>query len=155
MPVIIEDRSKLLAEIPLSLEPESGILKVYAGTPPQPTRVKLQRGDEVPMRVNHQGAVRVNSATVVRDYGDCLLVYVDLHSKRAVLESSGSGNHIGPSIYLSADEYTLHLDENQPKEAFTCIEFHELTGWRVFCVSGPGRYTIALTLLAPDEYPVD
>jgi hypothetical protein len=37
MPVIIKDNSKLLAEIPLSLDPEDlekGILKIYAGTPP-------------------------------------------------------------------------------------------------------------------------
>jgi hypothetical protein len=125
---------------------------LLAEIPSQP-RVKLQRGDEMPMRITEQGAVRVNSATVVRDYGDCLLVYVDLHSKRAVLESTGSGDHIGPCVYLSADEHTLHLDENHPMDALTCIEFYELTGWRVFCVSDPGRYTIALTLLAFDEGP--
>ena len=112
--------------------------------------VRHQRGDELPMRVTVQGAVRVNSATVERDYGDCLLVHVDLHSKRAVLECTGGSDEEGPCIYLGADENTLHLDDSQPREASTVVEFHELRGWRVFCADGPGRYTVSLALLAPD-----
>jgi hypothetical protein len=102
------------------------------------------------MRVTAQGAVRVNAATVVRDYGDCVLAHVDLHSKRAVLDCVGSSDEEGPCIYLTADEHTLHLDDSKPLDAATVVEFHELIGWRVFCADGPGRYTVAVTLLAPD-----
>jgi hypothetical protein len=114
----------------------------------EPTR--RQRGDVVPMRVTTQGAVRVNVATVERDYGDCLLVHVDLHSKYAEMTSAMSGDDEGPSVFLSAAEDTLHLDETQPRGQDTTIEFHEHIGWRVFASSGPGRYTLALVLLAPD-----
>jgi hypothetical protein len=112
--------------------------------------VRHQRGDELPMLVTVQGAVRVNAATVVRDYGDCVLVHVDLHSKRAVLDCVGGSDDGGPCIYLVADEHTLHLNNSQPRDAATVVEFHELRGWRVFCADGPGRYTVAVTLLAPD-----
>jgi hypothetical protein len=113
--------------------------------------VRRQRGDAVPMLVTTQGAVRVNCATVERDYGDCLLVHVDLHSKRA--EKSAilmSGDDDGPSVFLSAGPETLHLDETKPRGRDTIIQFPEHKGWSVFASSGPGRYTLALVLLAPD-----
>ena len=114
------------------------------------TPVRRQRGDAVPMLVTTQGAVRVNGATVERDYGDCLLVNVDLHSKYAELFAILTGDDEGPSVFLSAGERTLHLDETQPRGQDTTIEFHEHKGWRVFASSGPGRYTLALVLVAPD-----
>lgn len=114
------------------------------------TPVRRQRGDAVPMLVTTQGAVRVNGATVERDYGDCLLVNVDLHSKYAELFAVLTGDDEGPSVFLSAGERTLHLDETQPRGQDTTIEFYEHKGWRVFASSGPGRYTLALVLVAPD-----
>lgn len=112
--------------------------------------LRRQRGDEILIEVVAQGAVRVNMAFVDRDYGDCVLVYVDLNSKRAVLDCFVESHERGPRVYLSADENTLHLDETQPRDAATCIEFREFPRWRVFCVSGPSRYTMALALVAPE-----
>lgn len=112
--------------------------------------VRRLRGDMVPMVVTTQGAVRVNCATVERDYGDCLLLNVDLHSKYAEMSATMSGDGQGPSVFLSADERTLHLDETQPRGQDTTIEFPEHKGWRVFASSGPGRYTLTLVLVAPD-----
>lgn len=116
--------------------------------PVEPT-VRHQRGDAVPMLVTTQGAVRVNRATVERDYGDCLLVHVDLHSKYAEMTDTTSGDNEGPSVFFCATADTLHLDETQPRGQDTTIEFHEHKGWRVFASSGPGRYTLALVLVAP------
>jgi hypothetical protein len=113
-------------------------------------RLNHQRGDALPLRLTAQGAVRVNAAMVVRDYGDCVLAHVDLDSKRAVLDCTSSGDGEGPRLYLSADEHTLNVDENQPRDAATVVEFCELRGWHVFCAEGPGRYTLTVTLLAPD-----
>lgn len=124
--------------------------KTQAVGAPLQTPVRRQRGEDVPMLVTAQGAVRVNAATVERDYGDCLLVCVDLHSKRAVLDCTLSGDDEGPSVYLSADEHTMHLDATAPCIAATVLEFYTYKGWRVFCAGGPSRYTLALTLLAPD-----
>jgi len=115
----------------------------------EPT-VRRQRGDDFPMRVTEQGAVRVNVSYVERDYGDCLLIYVDLHSKRANLLCIGSGDDCGPSMYLVADENSLHLDETKARDEPTCIEFHHHKGWSVFCANGTARYTFALTLLSPE-----
>lgn len=114
------------------------------------TPVRRQRGDAVPMLVTTQGAVRVSCATVERDYGDCLLLHVDLHSKYAEMTATMSGDEEGPSVFLSATADTLHLDETQPHGQDTTIEFHEHKGWRVFAACGPGRYTLALVLVAPD-----
>ena len=111
--------------------------------------VRRQRGDAVPMLVT-QGAVRVNGARVERDYGDCLLVYVDLHSKYAELFTILTSDEEGPSVFLSAGEETLHLDETQLRGQDTTIEFYEHKGWRVFASSGPVRYTLSLVLVAPD-----
>lgn len=112
--------------------------------------VRHQRGDEMPMRVTTQGAIRVNSATVERDFGSCVLLCVDLHSKRATLCCTGGGDDESPSVCLAADDSTLNVDETQPRDSVTCIEFPTLAGWRIFAADGPSRYTLALTLLAPD-----
>lgn len=103
----------------------------------------------MPMRVTLQGAVEVNFAVVKRDYGDCLLAYVDLHSKHAILDCVGSSDVDGPILYLVADENTQNIDEKKPRDSVTVIEFHEHKRWRVFCAN-ISRYTISITLVAPE-----
>jgi hypothetical protein len=107
----------------------------------------------IPMRVVVQGAVLVNGAVIVRDYGDCLLVAVDLRTKYAEYACDSFGTVEGPQVYLFASPYTLKLDENQPRDAMTAIEFHEHPGWRVYAKYGPNRYTLKLVLLAPEAAP--
>lgn len=104
----------------------------------------------MPMRVVTQGAVRVGSATVARDYGDCLLVYVDMISKHAQVEYTNWGADEGPSVSLVADAATLNVYDQVMREKATCIEFQTLKGWQVFSATGPDRYTMTLTLIAPD-----
>ena len=108
-----------------------------------------KRGDTVPVRVD-PGAVRVYGAFVERDYGDCLLVRVDLYSHHAILEEMPTGDEEGPSIALSADMHTLRLDETQPRGVDTVIEFYEHKGWRVFASSWSDCETLALVLVSPD-----
>lgn len=103
----------------------------------------MKRGDEVQMKIT-QGAVIVNNAFVVLDHDDVVLVCVDMKSKRAVLSStfSTSGGAVGVS--LMADEHTLRLDESKDRESFTDIEFPQFSGWRIFAVDGPSRYTMSV-----------
>lgn len=111
---------------------------------------RKQRGDLVQMKVT-PGAVRVNCAIVERDYGDCMLVNVDLHSKYAEMSAVWRSDDDCPIVVLSATASTRHLDDAHPRTQDTEIEFCEHKGWRVFAYSGPGRYTLSLTLVAPDR----
>ena len=65
---------------------------------------------EVAIRVTLQGAVRVNAAHLYKAGDGIAAVYVDLHSKRAELACTGSGDDEPPSITLWANEDTLRLD---------------------------------------------
>jgi hypothetical protein len=112
--------------------------------------VRRQRGDAMPMRITVDGAVRVNGALVERDYGDCVLVEVDLHSKYCEMGGTTSGGNGGPSVWLMASQHSLHLDDSKPRDAMTEIEFYEHVGWSVFSAYGPARYTMMLTLISPD-----
>ena len=105
---------------------------------------------EVAIRVTLQGSVRVNAAHLHKAGDGIAAVYVDLHSKRAELACTGSGDDEPPSITLWANDDTLHLDESQPKDSPTTFDFPEYLGWRVFAADGPGRYTLAVCLVAPE-----
>ena len=105
---------------------------------------------DVAIRITEQGCVRVNAAHLHRAGNGIVAVYVDLHSKRAVLSYTGSGYEDPPSVTLEADENTLHLDESKPRESTTTFDFPEYPGWRVFAADGPGRYTLAVCLVAPE-----
>lgn len=105
---------------------------------------------EVAIRVTLQGAVRMNAAHLHKAGDGIAAVYVDLHSKRSELACTGSGDDEPPSVTLWANDDTLHLDETQPKDAPTTFEFPDYIGWRVFAADGPGRYTLAICLVAPE-----
>ncbi len=111
---------------------------------------KKQRGDPVALRIVEQGAVRVNAAAIERDCGSVVLVYVDLHSKYAEFGCVMHSDKDGPRIVLEASELTRHLDDTRPRESHTMIEFAEYPGWQVFATEGPARYTMGVTLVAPD-----
>lgn len=113
-----------------------------------PPRERFNQGDEIPISIR-QGAILVNDATVERDHGDCILVYVDLTSKYARLSATGGGDHCGPSLVLYADAETLDILPGKTEEDLTMIEFPTLVGWRIFSANEPQRYTLALTLVAP------
>ena len=107
---------------------------------------------ETPIRIADQGAVRVNAAHIYRRAEGIACIYLDLHSKRAVMDCTSSRDDGPPSIYLSADENTLYLEETQPRDKWTEVEFVDFVGWRVFA-SDSARYTVAVCLVAPDESP--
>lgn len=107
---------------------------------------------ETQIRVADQGAVRVNAAHIYRSAEGIVCIYLDMHSKRVVMDCTSSSDDDPPRIYLSADENTLHLDKTQPRNKLTEVEFVDFVGWRVFA-SDSARYTIAVCLVAPDESP--
>lgn len=107
---------------------------------------------EIVMTVFYQGAVIVNDATIVRDYGDCLLVSVDLKSMFVRVGcTGGGGNASGPSVGLYAYEDTMRLDESKDHDEQTIIEFPEYVGWNVFSYYSSGD-TLDITLLAPISF---
>ena len=108
--------------------------------------MKKLKGDLVPIVIT-QGAIRVSEAIVERDYGDCLLVIVNLHSKYAIFHTESYGKDHGPIIYLGASINSLNLDENFDIDHMTSIEFNDLKGWRVFSISEPCRYSLMITLI--------
>lgn len=103
------------------------------------------------LRVVRQGAVRVSEAHVHRSGPGIVCIYVDLHSKRAEKLMVTYGADGPPSLYLVAGPQTLHLDESVPRDLETVVEFPDYVGWEVFSCSDPARYTVALTLVAPEE----
>lgn len=110
----------------------------------------LTSSKEVPYRISTQGAVLVDAAFLARDYGDCLLIHVELQSKYAHLLATGGGNGHGPELFLSAGPETLHVAEGVDRDTVTVVEFHEHTNWDVFIASDPGRYTMAVVIVAPE-----
>lgn len=106
---------------------------------------------EIVMTVFHQGAVIVNDAAIMRDYGDCILVTVDMKSMFVKVGCTSSGNASGPSVGLHAYEDTMRLDESKDHDEQTIIEFPEYVGWNVFSYYSSGD-TLDLTLLAPISF---
>lgn len=107
-----------------------------------------KRGDEVVIQILKHGRVRVNCATIDRDCGDMVVIFVDLHSKRA--KSGGSYDIAGvPGIDFYSDENTLHVDELAHSN-YTTILFPEYIGWNVYTLENPAKYT-AKVVLAKNE----
>ena len=97
---------------------------------------------ELVANVIKQGAPRFNSALVIKETPDIILIEIDMASKYC--ESFG---YNGGEITISANENSLHLDENYGENDFTVIEFPELKdkGFKSFSES-EGRYTLSFAL---------
>lgn len=104
----------------------------------------------VALRVKAQGAVRVNAAHVHREAPGIVCIYVDLHSKHVEAPMVGGCDDEPPTLYFSAGEHALHLDESKPRDSMTIVEFPEYAGWHVFACDGPARYTLGVVLVGPD-----
>jgi hypothetical protein len=112
----------------------------------------MEERKNIMMTVFHQGAVIVNDATILRDYGDCLLVSVDLKSTYAKVEGVGYGGNLSvPSVHFTTTEYTIKLNESKDREVHTIIEFPECVGWRVFSY-WLSKNNLALTLVSPTAF---
>lgn len=102
------------------------------------------------LRVLHQGAVLVDSARAHRSALGIVCVYLNLISKYAekptVVHQAGEP----PRLHIGAGPSTVKLHENVPRDMDTIIEFTDYKGWSVFSCSDPARYTVALTLVAPE-----
>lgn len=103
------------------------------------------------LRILRHGAVLVNEAYAHRSAPGIVCINVDLHSKYAeklmVMHQAGRA----PRLYLGAGPATLKVNDSVPRDTGTIIEFTDYVGWQVFSCSDPARYTVALTLVAPEE----
>ena len=108
----------------------------------------------VRISTTQHGAVRVNDAHIYMESPDIACIYVDLHSKYAEAPVVGGGCGEPPSLYLTAGENTLYLDEKIPRDSMTVVTFPDYAGWSVFACDGPARYTLSVVLIAPNSKDV-
>lgn len=98
------------------------------------------------IEITYQGPVRVNAAHIHKAREDVVCIYIDMHSKYAVVDCSISGEGDPPAIFMSANKRTLHVDESKSMDESTCIEFTDYPGWRVFAAD-VSRYAVAVCLV--------
>lgn len=109
----------------------------------------LEIGYEIPLTVAEQGAVIVGSAYVLREGTDMVCITVDLRSKYVDPPSVIISTDAPPQLLLSAGERTLNLDVSKPRDSITFVDFPDkYTGWSVFALDGPGRYTLQVVLVS-------
>lgn len=100
---------------------------------------------QTPVTIHRQGAPRVGIAAVHARGENCVLISLDMQSKRCVISSSTVIDG-APGLYIFAGKDSLHLDPGRPREACTEVSFPEFAGWRVWCGDG-GRYSIGIALI--------
>jgi len=92
----------------------------------------------------HSGSPVVNGGIVYRDGQDVIALAVDLESKRCRVTSFGFMDGV-PNVGISADEYSIYLDEAKPRDEDTHIAFPEYAGWSIWCAD-ISKYTLAVCL---------
>lgn len=97
------------------------------------------------------GEIIVNSVFIIKDYGDCLLVEIDLLSKYAEASMTVVDHEGNLSVVFSPTEDTLHIDETK-KEKDTWVNFEMDNGWSFFSVGQPQRYTCRVVLVKENIY---
>lgn len=103
------------------------------------------------MSVTNNGAVLVNSASIFRQADGIVLIDVDLRSKYAECSSVGYGTGSAPTVFLSANKDTLHVDTNEHRDSMTVVEFPMFYGWQIYAADGPSRYTLRVVLVKEEE----
>lgn len=98
---------------------------------------------ELEIKINQQGAPRVNAGAVYRSGADVVALEIDLHSKYCEVVATGGSN--APQIFIGTNESSLHLDETKDRNESTAIEFPQFVGWSVWATT-IGRYTLAVCL---------
>lgn len=100
----------------------------------------------VKVEVHRQGApvANVDTAYLHAGGGDCVAIYVDMHSKYCNVLTSGSVRGV-PSVDIFAAEGARFLDNTKDAHEWTTLAFPEYKGWRVFGAD-IARYTLAVTL---------
>lgn len=96
------------------------------------------------MKINVQGAVRVNNCHVEAKGDRVVALSIDLHSKYAKVATVGESDGV-PIILLGADENTLGLDISMG-QVFTELQFPEYTGWEIHA-DRCSRYTLRVCLV--------
>lgn len=102
------------------------------------------------LRILRQGAIIVDGARAHRAATGIVCVNLSLISKYAENPMFDHQDGKPPRLHLCAGAQTLKVHENVPRDMETVIEFTDYVGWQVFSCSDPARYTVALTLVAPE-----
>lgn len=97
--------------------------------------------------INHQGAAVPSEAWYRYKSDQCLVIELDMHSKYTDLGAS-SGNE----VFIEANEQSLHLDDVQPCDSYTVVEFTLPEGDWQLCHGGrSGRYSLCFTYLRAEQ----
>lgn len=107
------------------------------------TTTPLPPIEHVPFTIKHQGAAVPNEAWYRYKSEKCLVIELDMRSKYTDLGAS-SGNQ----VFIEANEQSLHLDDAQPRDSYTVVEFALPDGDWQLCHGGrSGRYSLSFTYL--------
>jgi hypothetical protein len=98
----------------------------------------------VTLDIVSQGAPVVNDGYIHAAGADIVAIYIDLKSKRCEVVATGGGDGI-PSVWVGANEESLHLNQDADRASMTEIAFPEYDGWDVFSATC-SRYTLAVCL---------
>lgn len=99
--------------------------------------------EHVPFTIKHQGAAVPNDAWYRYKSDRCLVIELDMHSKYTDLGASS-----GTEVFIEATEHSLRLDDTQPRDSYTVVNFDLPEGnWQLCHGSRSGRYALAFTYL--------
>ena len=101
--------------------------------------------------ITQQGAVRANEATIYAESECIACVDVDLHTKYAETFATSSGHDGAQEVILMANERSIDLHQDNPRNSLTHVEFPEFKGWTLYSVSGPARYTLRVVFVREEE----
>lgn len=125
-------------------------MSVVAESRSNPSAHHMTDPSFINLRILQQGAILVNEARAHRAATSIVCIYLDLQSKYAGKPTIGHEKGRPPRLYLGAEDNTLKVNENVPRNMDTVVEFTDYTGWEVFSCSDPARHTVALTLVAQE-----
>lgn len=101
--------------------------------------------EETRIVIKSQGAPILNDAIVLKRGDEIVAVSIDCKSKYCEVAFSITGND-SVSLCIVANERSLNLNEDVPRNTPTIIDLVDFAGWNILC-TGAGRYEIYACLI--------
>jgi hypothetical protein len=105
----------------------------------------MNTNESLNIATDNNGSVLVDNAFVAHVSNDIVCVTVQLTTKYAKICSYGKDEC--PIVYLYADTYSLNTNLLVSLDEPTFLKFPDLTEWKIFSISNPGRYSFNMTLV--------
>lgn len=105
----------------------------------------MKRNDPIKVTVLHQGAINHDHAYVYRASENVVAIAVDMKTKRGEIIATGNMDTY-PTILLTKNEYSCHLNPDYDEEAPTELSFPEFPNWSIWCFDY-SKYVLTLCLV--------